>query len=107
MNYYKNIKEAFQNEEKRRGLRAQIRVNSKDLYFLLEDYERLDAFVRVVNEDKFVSLERRLFNVLHAMYFEYKSSEKLMLFIMNTLRPLIEERLIRIDTENIYGKQES
>jgi len=105
-NYFERIKEAFVNEEKRRGLRNTIQVNSKDLYFLLEDYEKMDAELQARFEKPFMPLEDHFRDALKALYLKNKNTENLLLLFMDILKPLIDEHNKRDLLQRIYYKGE-
>jgi hypothetical protein len=105
MNFLEEIKSSLTNDEKRRGLRQQVTVNSRALLELIQDYERLDSYMRCVYEDKdnFVPLETRLHNVVTAMYHGRSSEDSLLLFVVNVLAPLIKETIKLKYFENLFS----
>ena len=104
MNFYQKIKNDFNNKRNHHGLRNRCLVDTKALYELLDDYERMDSLLRAQADDPYLSLSHRLHNFLQAMYHKNPDSERLMLEIMSTLKPLIEERLKRKEIYQIYKR---
>ena len=103
MNYLQIIKQALYDEEKRRGCRNQVAVDSRALRLLVEDYERMESFARSSSDtDMHVSLAHKLLNVLTALYHENHDSERLMLLVMEILKPMIEDRIKSVMIDNIY-----
>lgn len=93
MNFFQRIKSDLNTFEKRMDLRNQVIVDSKALRLLLDDYEALDTQARCLSEERFVDFKTMLDRTLHALYARDHDSERLMLLVMDILKPLIEQRL--------------
>jgi len=88
-------------ERNRRGMGDRVVIESRPLRELLEDYEKLDSFCRA-QKDIYAPLKRQLNNVLQALYHQGHDSERLMLLVMDILRPLIKERIKTLTIDSIY-----
>ena len=106
MNYFDKIKKEMLDEQNRRGLRDKVIVDARALHQLLDDYERMDSILRErYDDDAYDELKHKLYNILRALYYENHDSEQLMLFIMGTLRPMIEERIKYNVIDRIFMKK--
>ena len=102
MNYLETIKNNLNDEQKRRGMRDRVTVDSVALRSLIEDYERFDANARAMVESQYLSIEHNLHNILNALYKKNHDSERLMLLIMDILKPLITERIKSKTIDALY-----
>lgn len=93
----------MEDEDRRRGFRNKIMVDTTALQKLLEDYERMDSFAKS-ESDMHASLEHKLYNVLHALYSENHDSERLMSLIMDILKPMIAKRIMIKTLNAIYNR---
>ena len=103
MNFLETIKRDMYNEEQRRSLRNKCVVDTRSLRVLIDDYEKFDSFARA-QSDMHAGLEHKLSNVLYALYCENHDSERLMLLVMDILKPLIEKRINETAIDNIYNR---
>lgn len=103
MNFLETIKREMYNEERRRGLRNKCVVDTDSLRNLIDDYEKFDSFARS-ESDMHAGLINKLSNVLYALYCENHDSERLMLTVMDILRPLIERRLKETTIDRVYNR---
>ena len=103
MNFLQVIKRDMYDEKSRRGFQNKCIVDTRALCDLIDNFERLDSFVRSQN-DMHTELEQKLSNVLQAFYCENHDSERLMLLIMKILGPMIERRIKESTINNIYNR---
>ena len=103
MNPVDTIKRQMYDEEKRRGLRNQVVVDTPALLELLDRLERIDAFARSMSDDH-ASLQHRLCNVMRALYAENHDSERLMLLIMDILKPMVLARVKESEMDRVYTR---
>lgn len=94
MSFLKKIKADLRNEEKMRGMRGKVTVDTKSLMELVAHFESLDSYHRSTSYDfKREVAARQLGELITTVYrLESKNSEKTLMIIMDTLRPLMEER---------------
>ena len=77
-----------------------VRVN--DLKELLHHYERLEELHRAnsLYDHNWTTLEQKLDAILRALYISRKrAADEVMLVVMQTLRPIVEERLKQFEIE--------
>ncbi len=91
MDFLKIIKQQLNDPKRSRG-RIEIPVCRQSLMELVHHFERLDSAARA-QSDNHHDLHRQLHNTLEALYREGRDSDRLMMSIMDTLSPLIQERL--------------
>ncbi len=101
MSFLKRVKNDIYNEQKRMGLRNQCLVDAGALLELIDSYERLDSYIRAVKNNP-ANLRCKLQEVLCAMYCENHDSERLMLLIMEILKPMVERRVKEQDIDRRY-----
>lgn len=75
----------------------------------LKKHENMKTFNIFLTYAQFQSnmhagLEHKLSNVLYALYCENHDSERLMLLVMNILKPLIEKRIKETAINNMYDR---
>ena len=93
MSFLNTIKNALHDERYHRGSRGQTLVNTKALIELIDHFERLDLERRLDCDHTKQDPWRILFHSLDLCYKLEKDEGKLLLFIMDTLKPLIQERI--------------
>ena len=103
MNPVDTIKRQMYDEEKRRGLRNQVVVDTRALRELLDHFEQMDAFARSMSDDH-ESLKHRLCNVMQALYAENHDSERLMLLVMDILKPMVLARVKESEMDRVYTR---
>ena len=104
MNYFQIVKRDINDEERRRGYRRKCLVDAIALRELVNDYEKMDAFARSQSDDMHTSLAHKLSNVLRALYAENHDSERLMLLVMDILKPMIRERIKEKKIDAIFNR---
>lgn len=96
MSFIDIIKKQMLYDRRRAGAPIdKVVVNRKELDELVERFERLDSAVRADDHLKVKDgdLYSQLHFILQALYKKDRDGEMLMLCIMDTLKPLIEERV--------------
>lgn len=96
MSFLTTIKNALHDERHRRGSQGHTLVPTRALIELVEHFERLDNERRLDCDHTKQDPWRILFSSLCLCYQLEKDEGKLWLFIMDTLKPLIQER-IKVD----------
>jgi hypothetical protein len=104
MSFLKHIKRDMNDPYNYRGLpKNKIMVDYNDLKRLLECFEQLDNEKRAINafyNKENYGLDYVLSEVIKGLYHQKgKNSEVVLLVIMNTLKPLIEEKIKIQDIE--------
>ena len=99
MNFLKHLKDkAF---DRRYGNREQVTVDRKALLDLIEHFERLDSADRAQVDTR--DLNENLHYAIEAVYKNNKCTETTLLIVMQTLEPLIKERLKTSELKNKFG----
>jgi len=84
----------------RRGNREQVTVNRSALLDLLYHFDRLDTEARAQIDTR--DLNENLHHAIEAVYKNNDCSEKTLLIVMDTLGPLIRERLKENDLKGMF-----
>jgi len=92
MNFLKSIKsQIYDPRMGNHSHKERVLVNTRDLRELIDNFEKLDTDARSAHEGQ--PLNQRLAHTLEAVFHQNeKDGEITLLIIMETLRPLIEER---------------
>lgn len=92
MSFIERIKQQLSDPRSNRDRYRSVPVNKNDLNELIHHFESLDSRMR---SDDYVckDLQERLRDVIIAIYKDHHDSERLMMWIMAVMTPLIEERL--------------
>ena len=99
MNFLKHLKDkAF---DRSYGNREQVTVDRKALLDLIEHFERLDSADRAQADTR--DLNENLHYAIEAVYKNSKCTETTLLIVMQTLEPLIKERLKTSELKNKFG----
>lgn len=104
MNFLETVKRDMYNEDHRRGLWNKCTIDTRSLCTLIDNFEKLDSFLRS-QDDMNSDLVHKLSNVLFALYCEDHDSERLMLLVMDILKPMIEKRIRESTINNIYDRK--
>lgn len=93
-NFVKTIKREINDLMNCRGQREKCLVSTRALHALLDDYERLDTYVQATSLDaQRINIQQHLHHTIQAAYEQQnKNAETTLMLIMDTLRPLMEER---------------
>jgi hypothetical protein len=108
MSFLRRIKEDLNNWDIQRGRGECVYIRRNDLMELIDQYERMESRERIIHERGFCSVEPMLADAINAIYHEQgRNAETTLLLIMETLKPLIEERYKRGMADAHYGRYET
>ena len=110
MDFLRLIKEEINDYEKRRGMRESIVVNTCALRELIDRYERLESWERAIQEHQIpgISLHMVLADAITAVYHSHgKNAEATLLTIMDTLKPLIEEKQKAEQIDRVFTRPQN
>lgn len=106
MNFYQKVKQDLLDTERRRGLQEKVAVDSKALRMLLEDYEKIETFVRATTvaemQEGYVSLHYKLHEIIKALYTKTPDAFGLIREVMEIITPIEEIRRKLIEMERIF-----
>lgn len=92
MNFLKVIKGNISDQERSRGLRGKVTVNTDALTLLINSHERMDSKLRFEHDSGKFDLNRDLRLIVEAHSRENgKTSEKTLLIVMDILKELSNE----------------
>lgn len=94
MNCFERIKTDLYGERNRRGNRETSVVDTRSLLELLRHYESLDSEARALHpEGRRQEINEQLHHMITASYIKQgKNAETTLMLIMDTLRPLMEQK---------------
>lgn len=94
MSFLTVIKRELYDERKHAGTREKVLVDTRALWELVSQFEVLDATERALHrEQRGLEVTEWLRNLIIAAYQQQgKNSEATLMLVMDTLRPLMEER---------------
>lgn len=94
MNFLQRIKADLNEPRNRQGMRDKVIVDARSLRKLLEHFETMDTTERALHpESRKLEINHQLHNLIEAAYHRQgKNAETTLMLIMDTLRPLMEER---------------
>lgn len=107
MNFLKRIKQTLVNTERQRGLRDNVLVDRRCLMELVDRFDELESFDRFkyAVKDKRGPLHLVLKETLEALYKnDSRDASKTMVYVMDILRPVINERIKLEETERIINR---
>ena len=94
MNFVKTLQEQINDPIRSRGRQCEVTVSHRALRELLMHFEELDSYCRATHpETRSRDINNQLAYTIEAAYQQQgKSSERTLMLIMDTLRPLMEKR---------------
>lgn len=93
MSFIERIKEQL-NDPKQRRFGQEAGINRRDLEELIHHFEILDSAARALSDQE-GDLYKQLHDTIEALYKNNRDGEYLIAVIMNTLTPLIRERMLQ------------
>ena len=105
MNFLKQIKEDLNNPRNRHGMRDKVLVDVKSLRELIDNFESMDAEYRALHPDsRMLTINHQLHQMIEAAYQKQgKNAETTLMLIMDTLRPLMEEKHKELEAMHRFG----
>lgn len=94
MNFLQRIKDNLNDYRNNHGRRQQVIVDTSALRELIDRFEDLDTECRALHpKARNQAIEKQLHDTINAVYQKQgKNAETTLMLIMDTLRPLMEER---------------
>ena len=103
MNFLQRIKDSVNDPKNRCGSRDNVMVDVRSLRELIEHFERLDSTERALHpSSRQLEIEHQLHYLIEAAYHrQSKDAETTLMLVMDTLRPLMEQR--HKDRKAVFG----